>query len=917
VHRSGLHPVGRDEQLDALVDLVDGHAALPGTVVLVGEAGIGKTTLWLAGRDTAAERGFRVLSTRPSEAEARFSFGGLSDLLRDVADAVLPELPAVQRRALEAALLLGEPDVRADDRAVAAAFLGTLRLLVRDGPVCLAVDDAQWLDAASLAALRYALARLDEEPVAGLLAVRGDLPIWVRRAVPEARLRVVEVGALSIGAMRELLRARHDATFARPTLVRIWETSGGNPFFALELAEALLRRGGSVALGEELPLPATVDGLLQQRLEGLSADALQTARVVAALADPTVTLIESVVGEQFATGLTEAKAASVVEFDGEHVRFTHPLLRSAVVVSQLPPERRVLHARLAEIVSTTEERAGHLAIATMEPNNEVAATIEVAARSAWDRGAPAAAAELAEQALRLTPSDEPVDAQRRLFLAATTHDVAGDTVRAVALLEHARDKAPVGAERAVVLVQLADVQDDPRQSIPLYLQALDEAGDDPALSATIHTRLASLMAWGEGAEQGIVHAELAVQAASQVRDIEIRCRALATQGEWRFRAGRGLQRALMDEAVALERSLPGWPFDGGPTDSLVRQLVWSLELERARQVLRELIDAHRVRNDADGEATSIWWLALLEWRAGNWEEAETYAEESHEIRAQLGLVMPTDLFPVAVVAAHQGRIEDARAAAHDELAGGEDMGIRISQSGASWVLGFVDLSLGDATAALVHLRRAYDMRNAFMLEPGQRIELGDLLEALIAADELDEADSVLATWEARAGALDRAWALAILARCRALLHAARGDLEGSFVQFDRALSEHARATDPFHQARTLLALGRTQRRAKRRAAARATLGDALARFERLGAPLWAEQTRVELARIGGRAPSTGELTEAEQRIAGLVAEGRTNREVAAALFLTEHSVETALTRVYRKLGVRSRAELTRLIAANR
>jgi len=202
-----------------------------------------------------------------------------------------------------------------------------------------------------------------------------------------------------------------------------------------------------------------------------------------------------------------------------------------------------------------------------------------------------------------------------------------------------------------------------------------------------------------------------------------------------------------------------------------------------------------------------------------------------------------------------------------------------------------------------------------MLEPAQRLELGDLLEALIAVGELDEADDVLTTWQERAAALDRAWALAILARSRGLLFAACGDLQGAFASFERALAEHDRSTDPFQRARTLLALGRTQRRAKRRRAARTALEEALTAFERLGAPLWSEQARAELARIGGRAPAGGELTEGERRIAGLVAEGRTNREVAAALFLTEHSVETALTRVYRKLGVRSRTELAHLLAA--
>jgi DNA-binding CsgD family transcriptional regulator len=286
-----------------------------------------------------------------------------------------------------------------------------------------------------------------------------------------------------------------------------------------------------------------------------------------------------------------------------------------------------------------------------------------------------------------------------------------------------------------------------------------------------------------------------------------------------------------------------------------------------------------------------------------------------DLRTQLGRVIPPHEFPAAVIAAHRGRIGDARARSQQAVARAEAEGIGIGQSGHSWVLGFVELSTGDAAAALPYLRRSYELRNAFMLEPAQRLELGDLLEALIALGELDEADEVLVTWQERAAALDRAWALAILARCRGLLLAARGDLEGAFASFERALVEHARSTDPFHHARTLLAFGRTQRRAKKRGAARTTLEDALSRFERLGALLWAEQARAELARIGGRAPSRGELTEAEHRIARLVAQGGTNREVAAALFLTEHSVETALTRIYRKLGVRSRAELAHLLAA--
>jgi DNA-binding CsgD family transcriptional regulator len=907
--------VGREEELGAIARLLDAREDLPSTAVLRGEAGIGKTALWLAGINAASALGYRILSSRPSEAETRFSFAGLADLLGSAADDVVPELPPIQQRALEAALLLGESEIDADDRAVAAAFLRALQLLVGDSCLCLAVDDVQWLDAASLAALRYALARLDDEPVAVLLAVRDSVPAWLPRTVSEERRRTVEISGLSLGAVQELLRTRLDATFPRPTLIKLWQTSGGNPFFALELARALQLRGGTLAPGEELPIPSDLDELVQARVDGLSRSARAVACAVSALADPTDSLVESAVGRRFEAGLAETLAAQILELDGERLRFTHPLLASAVAARQATSRRRSLHARLAKLVPTAEERARHLALATAEPNGEVASILEEAAASAHARGAPATAAELAEQALRLTPLANVEDARRRRLVAADRHHAAGDAARAITLLTRAREAAAPGVQRAAVLVQLAAVQRGPREKEALFLQALAEAEGDDTLEATIHLGLAGLMRWGEGVERGAAHAELAVRAAARTDDVALRCRALAFHGDWHFRAGRGIPRAEMEEAFALERSLAEWPLRNGPTVVFCHQLLWSAELEPARRLLLESHAALKTRNDPADEAFALWQLGFLEWRAGNWEEADRHTADSLDLFTQLGTLMPSYEFPAAIIAAHRGRIDDARARAQAAVARGEAEGIRIAESGHGWVLGFVELSLGDANAALMHLRRSYEIRNAFMLEPAQRLELGDLLEALIAVGELDEADEVLATWQERADAVDRAWALAILARGRGLLLAARGDFQGAFASFERALAEHARSTDPFHQARTLLALGRTQRRAKRRGAARTTLEEALTAFERLGAPLWTEQTRGELARIGGRAPSRGELTEAERRIAQLVAEGRSNREVAAALFVTVHSVETALTRVYRKLGVRSRAELAHLRSA--
>jgi hypothetical protein len=281
------------------------------------------------------------------------------------------------------------------------------------------------------------------------------------------------------------------------------------------------------------------------------------------------------------------------------------------------------------------------------------------------------------------------------------------------------------------------------------------------------------MAWSEGAEQGLAHAREAVRSASRTGDPEIECRALAAYGDWNFRAGRGMQQAEMDRAMTLERSLPSWPLDRGPTDLFSRQLVLVADLEAARELLHELYDAHATRDNADGASTATWWLSLLEWRAGNWEAAERHAADSFDVRTQLGQVMPGDGFPVALIAAHRGRVDEARTAAERDLADAEAMDIRISVSGSAWILGFLELSLGDPSAALSQLERSYELRSDFMLEPGQRLGSATFSRPSSALGPTGPKD-VLATWQERAERLDRASTLAILARSRGLLHAARG-----------------------------------------------------------------------------------------------------------------------------------------------
>jgi DNA-binding CsgD family transcriptional regulator/exonuclease VII small subunit len=199
-------------------------------------------------------------------------------------------------------------------------------------------------------------------------------------------------------------------------------------------------------------------------------------------------------------------------------------------------------------------------------------------------------------------------------------------------------------------------------------------------------------------------------------------------------------------------------------------------------------------------------------------------------------------------------------------------------------------------------------------EPGIIPCLPDAIEALVSLRRLEEAEALLERLERQGRALDRPWAIATAARGRGLLTAARGDLPRARSALEQALVEHRRLPQPFELARTLLVKGEVERRAKQKRAARLTLGQALGLFQTLGVPLWAQRARDDLARVGGATPPSSELTPTEQRIAELVGEGKKNREVAEALFISVKTVEANLSRIFHKLGVRSRTELTRRIA---
>jgi DNA-binding CsgD family transcriptional regulator len=903
--------VGREEELSSLFALLDAPERSPAHAVVAGDAGVGKTALWLAAIEEARARDYVVLTCRPSEAEARYSFSGLGDLLGGVMPDVLPELPSQQRRALETALALSDGDERLEEGLVAFALLGAIRRLARAGRVLLAVDDLQWLDGPSTALLRYVLPRLATEPVAAVLTVRGEVPSWLTRS--EGLIELV-LRPLSLGALHELLRTRLDAAFPRPVLLRIWQTSGGNPFFALELARALQRRGGRVAAGAELPVPGTLEDLVLERLQTLIPEGDEVCRVVAASAEPTIQLVELSV-ERGAAGIEDALQARILELDGERLRFVHPLLASAISARTVGERKRSLHERLAALVSDPEEQARHLALAAAGPSRRIAAALDAAAGQARARGSAAAGAELAEQAVALTPPADDEERRRRQLAAADLHFEAGDVERARGVLEGAADDAPPGPARGAVLLRLARIRAEISgavEAVALWREGLAQATGDDELEARILLELGQFLRFTEGAEPALAHLRAAVDAAERLGDDELAGRALGAHALVHFNSGRGADREGLERALALEATLPSG--DLVATPFLVHELVWSGDAERAREALARW-DAWARGLGHPGAMDAAWCHALLEWRHGDWDTAAAAASTAIALAEQFGREAGTiTSWPAAVIAAHRGDEEVARVLAGRGLAAPALP--PVAKGGFEWVLGFLRLARDDARGALEHLERAERIiARLGILEPALLWFMPDLLDALVAAGEADRAEETLTPFARRARDLDRPWAIAIAARTEALLRAVRGDLDGALSAFEGALAEHERALDRFQRARTLLALGTTQRRAKQRRAARETLEQAVAELERLPAPHWAEKARAELARIGGRAPSRDELTEAERRIAARVAEGMSNREVAAALFITEHSVETALTRIYRKLGVRSRTELASRLAA--
>jgi DNA-binding CsgD family transcriptional regulator len=710
------------------------------------------------------------------------------------------------------------------------------------------------------------------------------------------------VGPLSVGALHRLLRDRLGRPFARQTLLRIHELSGGNPFFALELARSL---DADLDAAHPLRVPETLDGLVRGRIATLPALTRAALELVSAFGAPAESLLER--AGVAAEALAPALAAQVIERSNGVVRFTHPLL-SSILYGDLGEERWGVHGRIAELVDDPLVRAHHLALARSAPDAATAAVLDDATRVATGRGASAEAAQLAEHALRLTPPEHRDGLHRRTLGAARAHQAAGEWTRARALASELLAEVETGPLRAEALLLLADFEIDDL-AVPVLEEAVQEASSRPELELLIRMRLAWATRFRNGFPAAMEDARGALPLAEGLDDPGLQIELLTVLAVLGSLVGDPKTSAYAvrahDLAVAAgdARLL-------GETKALSGQVL-SLhgDVDAAREQLAPVYDEWHERDELFGSFV-LWQLAWVELGAGHWELAAEHAAHARDISLQYSVEKIQDFLPIVWTAVHRGQFEYARAQCEQALELCEQQ-LGFPGNHFLAVLGISASWRGDATTAADLLDRAD--RQAATLgwgDPSARPWSDDYCEALLEVGRIDDAARVLAAWEADARRLDRKRVLAQVARCRGLAAAAEGNVADAAVLLRQAVAQHEEVGDRFGRARALLALGIVCRRSRQKRDAREAIEAAMAGFEQLGAASWADKARDELGSIGGRTREAG-LTAAERRVAVLVAAGQTNREVAAALFLGERTVAGHLTHIYAKLGVRSRTELAR------
>jgi DNA-binding CsgD family transcriptional regulator len=906
VERAPGELVGRERECAVLDRLLEASArGESGSLVLRGEAGIGKTALLTY----AGERGGRrVLRTAGVEAESDLAFAGLHGLLRPIVDR-LGELPEAQAAALAGALGLA-PSLGSERLLVSAGVLSLLATAADDDPLLCLIDDAQFLDLASAEALVFSARRLAAEPVAMVFAAReGAGRVFAAPGLPEIVLE-----GLSAESAAGLLQASAAST-ADPVRDWLLAEAAGNPLALLELPSGLstAQLQGRAPLPDTAPLTARLRSAFEQRIVRLPAET-QSALLIAAVDDSGE--VAAVVGAARERGLREdtldsAERVGLLRVAGGRVVFRHPLVRSALLESATHSERRGAHAALAAALSGDEHadrRAWHNALASLTTDEEVAAALEASARRYQARAGHASAATAFARAAELS-----TDEGRRISRLAAGAEAAwaaGQPQRARELIARALPlatdelRAQLLHLRGVIEARTGDV----RSAVPILLEAADASAD------ASHT----LVLLTVGVEAATYTGDYKQAAALCARAAAIEPR---TEADRFFVAALSGVAADLASEHELAAPLPREAFRRAEQLEDPRALIWAAHMAtiggslgdglpyttRAVTIARERALLSILPVTLSHHATALT-------GQGRFKLARAAAEEGIRLACDFGhhWGMSRNLSNLATLDALRG--DEAAARTHADgameladISGGTTLIVGL----AEWALGLLELTLSRPGEATDRLLLVSD-RDRTVSHPLTAVwSIPDLIEAAVRSGRLDEAVDRFDRYAQAVQAAPSPARLSLLARCRALAG------EGSErEQFESALAPYA-ALSSFERARTELLFGEWLRRARQRREARRHLRRAADLFRQVGAPPWEERAEAELRATGEtsrrRDPSTlDQLTPQELQIAGLVAAGMTNRQIAAQLYLSPRTIDYHLRKVFSKLGVGSRTELVRM-----
>ena len=904
--------VGRATECSRIDSLLDQTEAGRATSLLIeGEGGIGKTALLDYARSRATARGMSVLSCRGVEAESDLPFSALLELLLPLLDTI--ELPSEQKSVLLGALALGPP-IPADRFAVSVAALSLVAAASEAVPLLMLVDDAHWVDAASLEVVLFVRRRLHDDHTCLLLATRIELPATIERSGLD-RLRL---SGLDVEASRTLLRDS-----ASPLTGRIadplFAATAGNPLALLEVARSPLR--DQIVTDVEFGLPIrsgpVIERMFSTILDSLSTEQRTALLVVAASIGNAAEPILSALNELSLDGaeVDGLESEALVTISDGRIDVRHPLLRSAAYHRASPAARRAVHRALAA-GEARERRAWHLAQAAVSPDEALAAQLDDVAESAWQRTGYVAAAAAYERAAQLTTPGSRRCIERRIA-SARCFEAGGAFDRAIALLERAAadatDDPHLLAEIAQARARCEIRQGKFTDAADLLLAAARTIEDSDRERTSLLLGEATLaLIPSERGREALETAERAV--------------ALARRGGEAHNAANlwlDTVKLLRGENGALEGlRLAEWAetvvFDAQVSELISHashQLFWLEHFERARRLIDRTIEAARAATALGALPHLLAAKAQLEFRTGNWSLALAVASEAVTLGMDIGAPNPFTLAYLAWVEAGLGHEETCRAHAATAIDIAAPLHLLAALDYSFAALGLLELGLGDPDAAIERLTPVAELEELYGLrDPWVSPWRPDLIEAYIRAGKLDAAEEALARFESEARRAARSCPLAAAHRCRGML------AKRNFAaDFEEAIRLHRQTPTPFELARTELAYGERLRRARRRVDARTHLRTAARIFDELAAAGWAVRARQELRASGESArrgyEADAELTPQELQVASIVAAGMSNKDVAKRLFISPRTVEAHLGHIYRKLGITSRDQLAMAVAS--